>query len=168
MIKKIDFLIVSLGISIYIFAASLVSLNRYWQVNSFWYDFGILDTTIWKLSHFQLPYIEQLAPPKGLIVWGDHFNPSIIIYAPIYWLTDRPEAILIAQTIAVGISGFIGYILVKKITQNIFISGALTISYLGFVGVQNALFTDIHNIVFSLPFLMLTFYAIWIKRWHIY
>jgi len=166
--KHLDLWIIISFILLYAVAASLVSLNRYWQVNSFWYDFGILDTTIWKLSHLQLPYIEQLKPPSGLVVWGDHFNPSIIMLTPIYWLTDRPEAILIAQVIFVSSSGLIGYLLSKKISKNILLSFALTFAYLGYVGIQNALFTDIHNIVFSLPFLMAALYFLWQKKWTLY
>lgn len=167
-IGRAELAIVALCISIYIIAASSVSLNRYWQINAFWYDFGILDTTIWKLSRFQLPYIEQLQPPLGTIVWGDHFNPSIIFVVPFYWITNRPEITLIAQSLFVGISGLIAYLLAKKATHSILISSALTTAYLGFVGIQNALFTDIHNIVFSLPFLMLTFWTIFEKRWKLY
>lgn len=166
--SKIEFTILIILVTIYVTGASLVSLNRYWQYNAFWYDFGILDETIWKLSRFQNPLIEQLNPPTGLTVWGDHFNPSIILYAPFYWITDRAEIMLVVQAAAVGISAVIAYLLAKKVTGSILVSAALTTSYLGFTGMQNALFTDIHNIVFSLPFLMLSFWSVFTKKWKLY
>jgi uncharacterized membrane protein len=170
-IKKIGGLelgLVSLFIFLYSLAASLVSLNRFWQYNAFWYDFGIFDTTIWQLAHFQLPIITQLAPPLGKVVWADHFNPSAIFLAPLYWFTDRPEIILVAQAVSVGLSAFIGYLLAKKFLKSILFRLSLIFSYLGFVGLQNALYTDIHNIVFALLPFMLTIWAIYQKKWRWY
>src|SRR4030042_6870023 len=96
-LKSLELILIIVFIFLYSLAASLVSLNRYWQYNAFWYDFGIFDTTIWKLSRFQLPIILNLQPPLGKIVWADHLNPSAILLAPIYWITDKQEIIFTAQ-----------------------------------------------------------------------
>lgn len=161
------FLVLVLIIS-YTLAASLVSLNRYWQYNAFWYDFGIFDETIWKLSKFQLPIITQLAPPIGKIIWSDHFNPSSIFFAPLYWITDRQEIILIVQAVIAGFSACIAYLIVLKEVKSRIVRISLIASYLGFVGLQNALYTDVHNIVFALFPLMLTIWAIYQKNWRLY
>lgn len=159
---------VSQAISLYVLAASLVSLHRYWQHNAFWYDFGILDTTIWKLSRLQLPLIVNLNPPVGKIVWADHFNPSVMFLAPLYWVTDKQEIILIAQAVVVGLSAIVAYALALKHVKHRAVRLALIVSYLGFVGLQNALYTDIHNIVFALLSLMGVIWAILEKRWKLY
>lgn len=164
----IEVILVLVFIFFYVVAASLVSLNRHWQFNSFWYDFGIFDTTIWKLSRFQLPVIAQLNPPIGKIVWADHFNPSTIFLAPFYWLTNREEIIFIVQAVAVGLSAFIAYLISLRMVRSRIVRIALIASYLGFVGLQNALYTDVHNIVFALLPLMLTIWAIYQKNWKLY
>lgn len=169
--KKIDlfeFCLVTVLIFLYSLAASLVSLNRYWQHNAFWYDFGIFDTTIWKLSRFQLPIIAHLLPPLGKIVWADHFNPSAVFLIPFYWFTDKQEIIFIAQAIFVGLSAFVAYLVTRKIVKSTIVRISLVISYLGFVGLQNALYTDVHNIVFALLPFMLTIWAAYQKKWGIY
>ncbi|MBI2617013.1 DUF2079 domain-containing protein [Candidatus Gottesmanbacteria bacterium] len=163
-----EMLLVLLFIFLYVLAASLVSLNRHWQYNSFWYDFGIFDTTIWKLSRFQLPLIAQLNPPLGKVVWADHFNPSTIFLAPLYWLTNKQEIILIAQSVVVGLSGLVGYFLSLKFIKSRMVRISLIVSYFGFVGLQNALYTDVHNIVFALLPLMLTIWALFQKNWKLY
>ncbi len=160
--------IISYSISFYVLAASLVSLHRYWQNNAFWYDFGILDTTIWKLSRLQLPLIINLNPPFGKIVWADHFNPSIVFLAPLYWVTDKQEIVLIAQAVVVGLSAIVAYYIVLKHVKHVAVRLALIVSYLGFVGLQNALYTDIHNIVFALLPLMGVIWAMVEKRWKLY
>lgn len=153
---------------LYFLAGTSVSLNRYWQYNSFWYDFGILDETIWKLSRFHLPIISQLNPPTGLLVWGDHFNPSAFLLTPFYWITQKPEIILIAQVLFLVLSALVIYLVARKELNNRFARISIVLSYLGFVGLQNAIFTDIHNIVFaSLPF-ALTIWSIYNNNWKSY
>lgn len=152
----------------YFLASSLVSLHRFWQYNAFWYDFGIFDTTIWKLSQFHLPIIAQLAPPMGKIVWADHFNPSSILLSPFYWIWGKSEIVLIAQALVVSLSAFVAYAITRKHIKSSLVRISLIVSYLGFVGMQNALYTDVHNIVFAtLPF-MLTLWALYGKNWKWY
>jgi len=170
-IKQVDraeFLIVLAGIIVYVIAACLVSLHRYWQYDAFWYDLGILDEAIWKLSRFQLPKIIQLAPPMGKIVWADHLYLSIAFLAPFYWLSDKTEIMLILQAVFVGASAFVGYLIAKKYIINLWVRISLIVSYLGFVGLQNALYTDIHANVFALLPLMLCIWAIYFKKRRLY
>ena len=157
--------IILLGIIVYIVAAASVSLNRYWQFNAFWYDLGLYDTAIYKVAHFKAPIIEQFAPPDGEIIFADHFNPSLFIFSPIYWFTDKTEAILIAQAVTVGLSAWIAYFIAKKFIKQKITILALVISYLGFVGLQNALYTDFHDTTVATLSLMLTFWAIFSKKW---
>ncbi|KKR51341.1 MAG: hypothetical protein UT84_C0001G0026 [Candidatus Curtissbacteria bacterium GW2011_GWA1_40_16] len=166
--QKLEIIFLTLFLTAYAFAGISVSLNRFWQFNSFWYDFGIFDETVWELSRFQLPYIEQLNPPNGIVVWGDHLNPSAILLTPFYWITDKPEIILIAQVLFVVASAIVIYKISRKLIKNHFARVALIMSYLGFVGMQNAIYTDVHNIVFAILPLSLTFWAIYEKRWKLY
>ncbi len=160
--------LVLLFITLYTLAASLVSLNRHWQYNSFWYDFGIFDTTVWKLSRFKLPVVAQLNPPSGKIVWADHLNPSVIFLAPFYWLSAKAEIIYIAQSLMVALSALVAYIISLKFVKSSLVRISLVVSYLGFVGLQNALYTDVHNIVFALLPLMLSIWAVFWKKWKLY
>lgn len=166
--KNLEIIFISLFAFLYSIAAIAVSLNRYWQFDSFWYDFGIFDQTIWSLSRFKLPIIAQLAPPMGKLVWADHFNPSAIFLAPLYWLTDKAEIILVAQVIFVVLSSLVFYVISRKIIKNNLVRITLFVSYLGFVGLQNALYTDVHNIVFSLLPFSLAIWSIYAKKWKIY
>ncbi len=163
-----EYFIVIFFIIIYAVAALAVSLNRYWQFNAFWYDFGIFDSTIWQLSRFHFPLIIQKAPPTGIIVWGDHFNPSAIFLSPLYWLTSKQEILIATQAIFVCLGAAVAYLTVKKTVKSSVVKIALIVSYLGFVGMQNALFTDVHNIVFAVLPLTLTIWAIFNKKWNLY
>ena len=88
----------------------LISLYRFWQFDVWYYDFGIFNQAIWNLSQFRSPIIDHFIVP-GKIIFADHFNPSIFLLTPLYWITDHAEVLLIAQSALVSVSGFIFYLL---------------------------------------------------------
>lgn len=150
---------------LFILASILVSLNRYWQYEVFYYDFGIFDQAIWNVSRFKPPIIEHFIV-GGKWIFADHFSPSIFLLSPFYWLTTKSEMLLVVQAIIVGLSGLVLYNIGKYILKNNFLALGVSICYLFFVGLQNAVITDFHELtVMTLP-LMLTFWAIvYKKKW---
>lgn len=146
-------------VGIYTLAAALVSLHRFWQYEVFYYDFGIYDQAIWNVAHFRPPIIDHFVIP-GKIIFADHFNPSIFLLSPVYWFTSRPEALIIVQALAVGASALVLYALGRRLLKHDLASAAIVISYLLFVGIQNALIADIHEVTYMVLPLSLTLYGI--------
>lgn len=168
MIKRFDIFVISL-IFIYTLAAIVVSLNRYWQYQNFYFDFGIFDSAIWKVSQFSLPYVDHVDfGSKNILIFGDHFNPSIFLLAPLYWITSRSEVLLIAQSLAVGLGGLVAFFISKKFLKNKLSQLALVTAFLGYVGLQNALISDFHEATVAVLPLTLLFWAIFNKRWKLY
>lgn len=146
-------------------AGIAASVNRFWQYEVFYYDFGIFDQAIWSVSRFRPPIIEHLTV-GGKWIFADHFSPSIFLLSPFYWLTTRSEMLLVVQAIAVGLSGVVLYKIGIHILKNKLLSLGGLICYLFFLGLQNAVISDFHEFtVMTLP-LMLTFWAI--VRWKIW
>ncbi|KKR56673.1 MAG: hypothetical protein UU05_C0011G0006 [Candidatus Curtissbacteria bacterium GW2011_GWA1_40_47] len=152
-------LVVALLTLAFITAGALVSINRFWQYEVFYYDFGIFDQALWKVAHFSPPIIEHLVV-GGKIIFADHFNPSIFILSPLYWLTEKQEIMLIAQAAIVGLSGIILYLIGNQVLKNKFQSLAVTVSYFLFTGLQNAVITDFHEVTIATVALMLVYLAI--------
>lgn len=148
---------------LFILAASLVSLHRFWQYEVFYYDFGIFDQAIWNVAHFRPPTIDHFQL-SGKVIFADHFNPSIFLLSPIYWFTNRPEALLVAQAVIVGLSGLVVYKTGVEVLGNPLISLAVMVSYLFFVGTQNAVITDFHEVTIMMLPLTLTFWALATRR----
>lgn len=152
---------------IFTVAGILVSLNRFWQYEVFYIDFGIFDQAIWHVSRFNAPIIDHFIV-GGKWIFADHFNPSIFLLSPFYWLTNRSEMLLIVQAFAVGLSAIFLYKIGKDVLKNNFLSLAILVCYLLFVGLQNAVITEFHELTVASLFLMLTFWAIVKKHLKLY
>ncbi len=136
-----------------------INLNRFWQYESGYYDFGLFDRALWNVAHFKPPITDHFVF-SGKIIFADHFNPSIFLLTPIYWITAKSEALFIIQDIFVGISGYVLYIIGEKVLKNKMLSLAVLITYFLFVGLQNAIFSDFHELTVGTLFIMLTYWAI--------
>lgn len=162
-------LITYVFIFIWTLAALSVSLNRHWQYQTGYFDFGIYDNAIWKVSQFKAPLVDHFYFGNSMkLIFADHFNPSIFLLSPLYWITDRQEIILIAQTLCVSISAIIAFLLANKLLKNKFAVFSLIFAYLGFVGLQNAVITDFHDTTVAVLPIMLMFWAILKKKWPLY
>lgn len=158
-----------LFIIIYTFAATVVSLNRYWQFQSAYYDFGVIDAAIWKVSRFQLPYVDHHSLGNGnVMIFASHLSPSVFLLSPLYWLTDKREVLLIAQSVLVGLSAIVSYFIAKGMIRNKLAIFALIVAFLGYVGLQNALISEFHDTTLSVLPLTVLFWAIFRKKWFLY
>ncbi len=144
---------------LYGIAGSLININRLWQYELGFYDFGIFTRPILLVSKFKPPIIDHFIFSNRLN-FADHFNPSIFMFSPLFWLTDRIEILLIAQSMLVGLSGIVLFFIAKKILKSSFISFAVVISYFLFQGLQNAVYSDFHDVTAAVFFMMMTYWAI--------
>ncbi len=142
---------------------SIVSVIRFWQYEAFYYDFGIFDSAIWSVSHFRPPIVEHLVI-GGKWIFADHFSPGIFLLSPLYWISSRSEALLIAQAVIVALAGLVIYIVGLELTKNKFASFCVLLSFYLFLGLQNAVISDFHEVTVATLPLALTFWAIVKKR----
>jgi len=134
-----------------------VSVVRYWQYDIWYYDFGIFSRALFNASRFKPPIIDHFIVP-GKIIFADHFNPSLFILTPLYWITSHQEILLIAQALCVALSGFLLYKIGSTLLKNEAVSFAVMISYFLFVGLQNAVITEFHELTVMTLSLMATYY----------
>lgn len=165
---RFDTLIIGF-IILYTLAALTVSLNRYWQYQSFYYDFGFYDTAIWQAAHLQLPIVDFVNfKDQEKIIFANHFNPSLFLLSPLYWFTDRREILLIWQSLSVGLAAFIAFRLAREKLKSGIAVLALVVSFLGYIGLQNALISEFHDITLAVLPLTVLFWAIAKKHWKLF
>ncbi len=166
-IDRLFNLLFYLFLTTYTLLFCLISINRYWQYEVFYYDFGIFERAIYLMSQFKPPIIEHYVV-EGKWSFADHFNPSLFLIALIYKLLPRQEFLLVIQVVFVSLSGLVVYKLAKEHTKNALFSFLVSFSYLFFIGVQNALITDFHAVVLANLFFALFVYFFIKKRFWLF
>ena len=157
--RKVTSILVWVISSVFFILASIVSIHKHWQFGSGYYDFGIFDTALWKISQGQLPIIDHYIL-SGKVHMADHFTPSLYLFAPLYWISQSQLTMFVAQAAVVAISGVLIFYTMKKVVESDIVAFALYISYIGFVGLHNALYFDIHAVTFMTLFLALAYWAL--------
>jgi uncharacterized membrane protein len=87
---------------------SVYSLVRFWAFRTTTYDLVIFDQAVRSYSHLHLPVAIVKGVHNGFgphfNVLGDHFSPILALLAPLYWIHDGPQTLLIAQSVLVALT----------------------------------------------------------------
>lgn len=79
------------------------SLAQFYTAQSGIYDLVIFDQAVRSWSRFQLPVSLAKGVHSGLgphfVLLGDHFSPILALLAPLYWVYDGPQTLLVAQAV---------------------------------------------------------------------
>jgi uncharacterized membrane protein len=116
------------------------------------YDLTISDQAIWLMSQFKNPISTPHAYPFTSL-FSDHVEIIYAVLSPIYWFNNDPRVLLLIQTLLISFSAIPIFMLAKKKKLNTFVCYALLISFLLFYGIQNAVWADVHSLVFAAAFL---------------
>ena len=152
--------------TIFFVCFSTLSLVRHNNYQSFGFDLGINDQTVWKYSQLQSP-ITTLDPFPDKSKLAAHVELVYLYISPIYWVWDSAEMLLIAEVVAISISAYAIYLLARRRKLKESVSIATMITYLGFFGVQNALWFDVHSITFGAAFLAWFLYFFDDKKYYL-
>lgn len=165
--QNLPFLIVVLAAILYSLTFSIIALNRFWQYEAWYYDFGIFAQAIYSVSRFQPPIIDHFVV-GGNVIFADHLHPVIFLLSPLFWFTTNSEVLLVAQSLAVGLSSIFIYLTAQAVLKKSGWSLLLTGMYLSFIGLHFALISEFHEItLLPLP-LSLFFYALVTKSTRLY
>jgi uncharacterized membrane protein len=112
------------------------------------YDLGIFDQAVRAYAHFQVPIV----PLKGADynIFGDHFHPIIAVLAPLYWLWDNPDMLLIAQAVLMAAAIPIVYRFARRRAgerMSVLIAAVYAFGW----PVQGLIDFDFHEIAFATP-----------------
>jgi uncharacterized membrane protein len=83
-------------------------LVRFWAVRTTTYDLVIFDQAVRSYSHFHAPTAIVKGVHNGFgpdfSVLGDHFSPILAVLAPLYWIHDGPQTLLVAQCVLLALA----------------------------------------------------------------
>lgn len=127
-------------------------------------DLAIYVQSFWSYSHLALPRV-TLYPTFGDLVYADHFTPSLVLLAPIYFLFPDAKTLLVLQSFLFCLGAYPIFHFAKEISKSKFFAYCLILAYFLFFGTQFALTFDFHSAAYSAIFLPWLFWFLFKKQW---
>jgi uncharacterized membrane protein len=156
-------IVVGLLIILYIgvFATTTVLQHRAFQTHA--YDLSVPDQAIWNTLHGEFMRITSL--PHVLCFLGDHFAAILLLVAPLYYLYDSPETLLVVQTIVVALGAWPVFKLAYKKLETKWGGIALAFIYLLYTPLEAANMFDFHTVTLVPSLLLFAMYFLEERRW---
>lgn len=102
---------------------------------------------------------------EGLSHLAYHFSPILFLLAPIYWIAPYCETLLVVQGVALGLGGYLVYLLARncKLSHrtSLLVEGLFFINPL----VWGVALFDFHPVALAVPTLLLMFIGLIQKKW---
>ncbi len=138
-------------------AYSSVSILRHLHFESDW-DLAVFDQGVWQYSHLHAPIVTtRFNYPINQL--GDHFHPIIALLAPLYWIVDNANALLVGQAFIIALS-IIPVFLFTERRLGRKSAWILTLAYTIFWPIQRTIEFDFHEIAFAIPLIAFAIYFI--------
>ena len=145
--------IVVILLVLYVLFFSLVGILRYNLFDFDDFDLAVYSQALWNMSHGSI-----FSSILGVPFLAGHTALIIFLILPIYLLIRTPILLLILQTIAIGLSGYLLYRLASNLLNKTW-AFVLFILYLIYIPLIYSSLFEFHPVVLSLPFLILSFLA---------
>jgi uncharacterized membrane protein len=118
------------------------------------YDLAIFDQAAWHWSRFELPrstlFTHIPSDPLAHVTsqLGDHFDPILLVVAPLYWMWASPVDLLVVQAVLAAAAVVPIHAFARDRLGRV---GAafVAVSYVAFWGVQTAVTSDFHEVAFA-------------------
>lgn len=141
-------------IFLYISALVFFSLKKYYTFNYNIFDLAIFNQVFYNTVSGQ--WFEMTFNLHNYL--ADHFSPVIFLLAPIYWLWQAPQNLLIIQTIFLGLSAWPIYLISQKVIGKNIISLMIATAWLVNFILHNGNLYEFHLISLAVFFILWSFY----------
>ena len=121
-------------------------------------DLGIYDQATRAYANFALPRVPlfgvRTPTDLGLLHWTDHFSPIQVLLAPLYWLYDGPETLLVAEGALFALAIAPLWIFTRRALGTV-AAYLVAIAYGLSWPILYAVWTPFHQVAFATPLLAL-------------
>jgi uncharacterized membrane protein len=111
--RRVDLLgvpvVVWLAAAAYAALVGAASVARHYAIRSGGYDLGIFDQAVWLLGHGHEPF----STIRGRNLFADHFQPALVLLAPLGALGLTPAALLVLQALLLAAASPVLYALAR-------------------------------------------------------
>jgi len=128
------------------------------------FDLAIYDQAVWHFSRFETP----TSSIRGYgNIFGDHFHPVLMLFAPLYWVWSSGATLLVAQGCLFAISVIPVFLYLRGRLDD---RSALAVcaAYGLFWGLQRAAAFDVHEFAFAPLFVATAILAMERREWTLF
>jgi uncharacterized membrane protein len=142
---------------------SLEGLARHWSFGSS-FDLAICDQAVWHFSRLETP----TSSIRGYAnIFGDHFHPVLMLFAPLYWVWPSPSTLIVAQGVLLALS-IVPVFLFLHTRLGARAALVLSAAYGLFWGLQQTAAFDVHEFAFAPLFVATAILALDRRRWPLF
>lgn len=127
------------------------------------YDIAVSDQAIWNYARLKPP-ITTILTYHDTSLLEDHLELIFILFVPFYWIFNDMKTLFFLQNILVCLSAIPIFLFARHKKLPAYLSLTLVISYLSFYGIQFAVWSDVHSLVFGVAFLAFFLYFLEMKN----
>ncbi|HLL60570.1 MAG TPA: DUF2079 domain-containing protein [Candidatus Nitrosocosmicus sp.] len=149
----------------YILFFSWLTIFRYQNLQSHYYDLGIMDQTVYNTSQgriLELTSKDSLETIKRMSIHNDILLAAL---APFYHIHTGPETLLVLQTIVLALGAIPLYLLALRVTKSKLFALIVSSCYLLYPPLERSNIYDFHIITFATTFLLFAFFFAYVKRY---
>lgn len=147
---------------------SYLSIKRYRTLNSYYYDLGIMNQTVYNTSRGRILEMTNQDLMKNTSRFAIHFDPILAVFAPFYLIYPGPEVLLVGQAGILALGALAVYLTSEKVLRKKTLSLAFSLSYLFYFSVQRAALFDFHAVTLATTFLLFALYFNILKNYRAY
>jgi uncharacterized membrane protein len=117
------------------------------------FDLGNMTQAVWSTANGDVLSVTDVHGEQ-ISRLGAHFDPILVLLAPLWWLWSDPELLLVVQAIAVAAGALPLFWLARKHVLSSRAAAALALAYLLLPPVQWLTVSDFHPVALACPLLL--------------
>ncbi len=157
-LRRRIFLLLLVLVDTFLFSA--ISILRHRRFESAW-DLAVFDQAIWLYSRGGAAYVTlRTNLPENLL--GDHFHPLVALLAPVFWIVDRVEALLVAQGFLLALSVVPVFLFAER-RHGKAVAWILGLAYSLYWPLQRTAEFEFHEVAIAVPLIAFAIYFIDLK-----
>lgn len=143
----------------YVCIFSTLAVLRHLAFNTFGFDVGVFDQTIWNSLRGRLFELSLVYDVPAFI--AQHFSPILLTFVPLYAVWDSPNVLLIVQSLALAVTVFPIYWLARARLGHA-LAVVIATAFLLSPAIQFPNLIEFHEVVLATP--LLAFAAFFLLR----
>ena len=142
-----------LAVSLFAAAFGVLSVLRHRAFGSGRFDLGNMTQAVWSTAQGDMLSVTDVHGEQ-ISRLGSHFDPILVVLAPLWWLWPSPELLLVVQAAATALGAVPVYWLARAHLDGERPALALAVAYLLYPPVQWLTASDFHPVALACPLLL--------------